>query len=120
MKEYKIPGVVAGGIYTREDADKIVALGADGVQMSTRFVTTYECDAHDNYKQAYINARKEEIEIIKSPVGMPGRAIHNHFIEQINKQQQVPKHCYQCIDKCNPSITPYCITQALKIGRAHV
>ena len=81
--------------------------------MSTRFVTTYESDEHENYKQTYINAREEDIGIIKSPVGMQGREIHKRFIDQINMTRVDPKHCYPCIEKCNPSTTPYCITQAL-------
>lgn len=80
VKEYgekfskKIPVVVAGGIYDRADMDHALSLGADGVQMGTRFVTTEECDAAPEYKQAYLQAEKEDICIVQSPVGMPGRA----------------------------------------------
>ena len=73
--------MLAGGIYDRSDMDAALALGVDGVQMGTRFVTTYECDADVSYKQAYINCTKEQIGIVKSPVGMPGRAIFNPFIK---------------------------------------
>ena len=78
-----IPVVTAGGIYTHEDVMHQLALGADGVQVATRFVTTEECDASDAYKQAYINAGKEDIVITQSPVGMPGRAILTPFLSQI-------------------------------------
>ena len=113
----EIPVAVAGGVYTREDAEHYMALGASGVQMATRFVTTYECDAPDAYKQAYINAKKEDIVIVKSPVGMPGRAISNSFILK-TKQGQIPHgKCHLCVSTCKPAETPYCITEAL-VGAA--
>lgn len=109
----EIPVVVAGGIYTREDAEKAVSLGADGVQMATRFVTTHECDAPDSYKQAYIQATKEDIVLVKSPVGMPGRAIRNAFVEKA-KEGRIPHGaCKLCVSTCKPAETPYCITEAL-------
>ena len=112
-KNMNIPVVAAGGIYTREDAEAAVALGVDGVQMATRFVTTYECDASDAYKQTYINAKKEDITIVKSPVGMPGRAISNDFLKRA-KEGQIPHgRCRACISTCKPAETPYCITEAL-------
>ena len=77
--ELEIPLIAAGGIYDRRDLEHCLYLGAAGVQMGTRFVTTEECDAADAYKQAYLSARKEDIVIVKSPVGMPGRAIQNAF-----------------------------------------
>jgi NAD(P)H-dependent flavin oxidoreductase YrpB (nitropropane dioxygenase family) len=108
-----IPTVVGGGVYTREDMERYMALGADGVQMATRFVTTYECDAHMNYKQAYIDAKKEDIEIVSSPVGMPGRAIHNEFLDRVAAGERFMNGCRQCITTCNPLTSPYCITEAL-------
>ncbi len=108
----KIPVVVAGGIYDRTDMEHALSLGADGVQMGTRFVTTYECDASDAYKQTYLNCKKEEIRIVNSPVGMPGRAISNFFVEA-EKEPGIKGKCYQCLEKCNPATTPYCITRAL-------
>lgn len=108
-----IPVVTAGGIYDREDAEEAESLGADGVQMATRFVTTYECDAPDAYKQTYLNATKEDIALIKSPVGMPGRAIRNSFYEK-TQQGPIPHgKCHLCISTCKPTETPYCITGAL-------
>ncbi len=112
-RQQEIPVVVAGGIYTREDAEKMAELGADGVQMATRFVTTYECDAPEAYKQAYINATKEDITLVKSPVGMPGRAIRNSFLEQAAKGQIPHGKCHLCVSTCKPAETPYCITDAL-------
>ncbi|MFR3730880.1 NAD(P)H-dependent flavin oxidoreductase [Lacrimispora sp.] len=108
-----IPVVTAGGIYTHEDVMHQIGLGADGVQVATRFVTTYECDAPMEYKQAYINARKEDIIITKSPVGMPGRAIVNPFLKDVGKVPFKLEHCYQCLEKCDHKTIPYCITKAL-------
>lgn len=112
-KEMNVPTVVAGGIYTREDMEHYLAMGAAGVQMATRFVTTEECDASDAYKQAYINARKEDIEIVSSPVGMPGRAIHNAFLDKVSAGERFMRGCRQCIITCKPATAPYCITEAL-------
>lgn len=109
----KIPVAVAGGIYTRQDAEHAFELGADAVQMGTRFVTTQECDASKEYKEAYIQAKKEDIVIVKSPVGMPGRAIENEFIKNV-KENRIPcTKCHQCVSTCDPASTPYCITDAL-------
>ncbi|MGD9909674.1 MAG: NAD(P)H-dependent flavin oxidoreductase [Candidatus Izemoplasmatales bacterium] len=110
----KIPLIVGGGIYTGGDIKKFLELGASGVQMATRFVTTYECDASDEFKQTYINATKEDITIIKSPVGLPGRAIKNDFIDQVNQDNKHPFTCpYHCISTCKKEQSPYCITLAL-------
>lgn len=119
VKEYEekyqkdIPVVTAGGIYTHEDVMRQIELGASGVQVATRFVTTEECDAPMVYKQAYINAKEEDIVITQSPVGMPGRAIMNPFLSKVGVEKPKIDHCYQCLDKCNPSTIPYCITKAL-------
>lgn len=110
----KIPVVVAGGISNEEDVNHYLNLGAQGVQVATQFVTTEECDASIEYKNTYINAKKEDITIVKSPVGMPGRAIANKFLDQVRQgnKQNITK-CYQCLSKCNPLEIPYCITDAL-------
>ena len=108
-----IPVIMAGGVYTRSDMEHYLEMGASGVQMATRFVTTYECDADDAYKQAYIDAKKEDIVIVQSPVGMPGRAILNLFMQKA-KEGRVPHgKCHLCVSTCNPAETPYCITDAL-------
>ena len=112
-KGKEIPVVVAGGIYTRDDLEHALELGADGVQMATRFVTTEECDASDAYKQTYINATKEDIILVKSPVGMPGRAIRNSFMERAAKGKIPHGKCHLCVSTCKPGETPYCITDAL-------
>jgi NAD(P)H-dependent flavin oxidoreductase YrpB (nitropropane dioxygenase family) len=110
----KIPLIAAGGIYTGEDIHKILNLGASGVQMGTRFVTTDECDASDAFKQAYIDAESSDIEIIKSPVGMPGRAILSNFITKVREGKKQPKKCpFKCIKTCDISKSPYCIIIAL-------
>lgn len=108
-----IPVVLAGGIFDYEDICHAFELGAQGVQIASRFVATKECDASDAYKQAYIEANAEDIEIVMSPVGMPGRALNNAFIRKVKEQKQKITKCYNCLAKCNPAEVPYCITQAL-------
>lgn len=109
-----IPVIAAGGIYTGGDIRRIMELGADGVQMGTRFVTTDECDASAIFKQTYIDAREEDIEIIKSPVGMPGRAIFSNFIQKVKDGKKQPKVCpFHCIKTCDITKSPYCIIMAL-------
>ena len=84
------------------------------MQIATRFVTTEECDADEHYKQTYIQAEKEDIVIVKSPVGMPGRAIRNVFLDKVKAEGRIPPtKCLRCIHTCNPAETPYCITEAL-------
>lgn len=111
--ELDAPVVVAGGVYTKEDMLHYLDMGASGVQLGTRFVTTVECDACDAYKQAYVNAKKEDIVIVDSPVGMPGRAIGNAFLEKVKAGERFMRGCRQCIKSCNPATAPYCITEAL-------
>ena len=113
-----IPVVAAGGIYTGKDIYNFFELGAAGVQMGTRFVATYECDADDAFKQAYIDSKKEDMVIIKSPVGMPGRAIHNAFIDGVNQGKKKPFKCpFHCIKTCKAHKSPYCIAMALGNAR---
>lgn len=109
----KIPVIVAGGIFDAEDVAQALSLGADGVQVASRFVATEECDADIRYKQAYVNAKEEDIRIIKSPVGMPGRAVQNAFLEETEKGGCKVERCLGCLAKCNPAEIPYCITDAL-------
>lgn len=112
--ETHIPVVTAGGIYTHEDVKHQFELGAEGVQVATRFVTTRECDAPDAYKQTYIEASKEDIVIAQSPVGMPGRAILNPFLKKIKEgERPAIKSCFQCLEHCDIKTIPYCITRAL-------
>lgn len=110
----KIPVIAAGGVYTGQDIANILKLGASGVQMGTRFVTTTECDASEAFKNTYINAKKDDLEIIKSPVGMPGRAINNSFLEKVKLGYKQPIRCpFKCIKTCEVSSSPYCIITAL-------
>ena len=109
-----IPVIAAGGVYTGEDIDKFLQLGASGVQMGTRFVATEECDADIAFKHAYINASEEDIVIIKSPVGLPGRAIRNAFLDDVEHGKKIPFSCpYRCITTCDYQNSPYCIAVAL-------
>ena len=109
-----IPTALAGGISDRAAADHAFSLGADAIQVATRFVTTEECDADIRYKEAYVNAKESDIVIVKSPVGMPGRAIRNAFIRRVEAGEQIPHSpCHGCLHKCDPSAIPYCITDAL-------
>ena len=110
----KIPVIAAGGIYTGEDIFKFIQMGAAGVQMGTRFVATHECDASDKFKEAYVKAQKDDIVIIKSPVGLPGRALNGPFLEKMARGEKHPKKCaYKCIKTCRYPETPYCIGMAL-------
>lgn len=114
----KIPVIAAGGIFTGADIKKIMDMGASGVQMGTRFVTTHECDASEKFKQTYIDSKLEDMEIINSPVGMPGRAINSEFIRKVNEGEKRPIKCpYHCLRTCNIETTPYCIVSALMNGR---
>jgi nitronate monooxygenase len=110
----EIPVIAAGGIYTGYDIHNIMQKGAKGVQLGTRFVTSEECDAAMNFKLAYINASEKDIEIIQSPVGMPGRAVHNNFLEKVKQGLKTPIKCpFHCIKTCDISSSPYCIITAL-------
>lgn len=112
--ERKIPIFVAGGIFTGKDIAKFIKLGASGVQMGTRFIATEESDAHENFKQAIVNCKKEDIVITKSPTGFPARAILNKFTKSLETSENVSiKKCVNCILSCNSKSTVYCITDAL-------
>jgi len=112
--EPHIPVVAAGGIFDGHDISRVLKLGASGVQIATRFVCTTECDVHPNFKQAYLHAKKEDITIIKSPVGMPGRVINNAFVERIKRGETHPFKCsYRCLRSCDPKTAPYCIAKVL-------
>lgn len=109
-----IPVIAGGGIYTGEDIYKIMQLGADAVQMGTRFVTTNECDASIEFKESYLKAKKEDIGIIKSPVGLPGRAIQNSFLKDVALGLRRPAKCaFNCLKTCDYTKSPYCIMLAL-------
>ena len=110
----EIPVIAAGGIYTGEDMYKIMQLGAKGVQIASRFVTTHECDADIKFKESYINASEGDVEIIQSPVGMPGRALKGVFLEKVKQGLTAPKSCpYNCLHTCDYKKAPYCIIVTL-------
>ena len=95
-------------------AAKVDNLGADGIQVATRFITTEECDADIRYKEAHLKAKESDIAIVKSPVGMPGRAIMNKFMTRVMNGEQIPHSpCHGCLVKCSPKEIPYCITDGL-------
>jgi nitronate monooxygenase len=110
----KVPVIAGGGIFDGKDIARILSLGAAGVQMATRFVCTAECGVSPEFKQAYLAARREDIVIIKSPVGLPGRAIRNKFIKDLERGVRPSIHCpYQCLSTCNVKEANFCIAQAL-------
>jgi nitronate monooxygenase len=110
----KIPVIVGGGIYDGTDIARMLQAGASGVQMATRFVCTVECDVSQEFKQAYLDANEEDIVLIKSPVGLPGRAIRNQFLKNLEKGLQEKINCpYRCLSTCNVAEARYCIALAL-------
>jgi len=110
----KIPVIAGGGIFDGKDIARMLSLGASGVQMATRFVCTKECGVSQEFKQAYLDARKEDIVIIKSPVGMPGRAIQNKFLKDLEIKGRLKINCpYRCLSACKVTEAKYCIAQAL-------
>jgi len=109
-----IPVIAAGGVYTGADIHKFMQLGAQGVQMATRFVATHECDASIRFKEAYVKCKKEDLTIINSPVGLPGRAIQNRFLEEVSSGIKRPFECpWVCLKTCDFENAPYCICAAL-------
>jgi NAD(P)H-dependent flavin oxidoreductase YrpB (nitropropane dioxygenase family) len=109
-----IPVIAAGGVYSGADIYRFIQMGAQAVQMATRFVATNECDASAEFKEAYIKCRKEDLVIIDSPVGLPGRAIKNRFLEQVASGLRKPFKCpWQCLRTCDVKVAPYCICSAL-------
>ncbi len=109
-----IPVIAGGGVHTGGDMYRIMQAGASAVKIGTRFVTTFECDASVEYKESYITARKEDIVIIESPVGLPGRVVKNDFVRQIKDGKTKPFKCpWKCLSACNYKTAPYCIAQAL-------
>lgn len=110
----KIPIITAGGVYTGKDIAEMLSMGASGVQMGTRFVCTEECDVSREFKQAYLDAKEEDIVIIKSPVGMPGRAIRNKFLKDLEEMGKHQINCpYRCLTACKVDSANFCIALAL-------
>lgn len=114
----KVPLIAAGGITDGyEIAEMIGKYGADAVQMATRFVLTKECDVADGFKQAYLNARKEDVVLIDSPVGLPGRAIRNRFVDRLFGGGDVyDGECRRgCLKKCSHN---FCVIDRLDLSRS--
>ena len=110
----RIPVIAAGGVYTGKDIAEFLSLGAAGVQIATRFVATHECSVAKEFKQLYIDSTEQDVLIIDSPVGMPGRAIRTKLIDGVLRGERKPTRCgYRCLRTCNPKEAPYCIAQAL-------
>jgi len=113
-----IPVIAAGGIYTGTDIYKVFKLGASGVQLGTRFVATHECDADVRFKESYVACREEDLEIIKSPVGLPGRAIRNSFLKDVAAGKKRGFKCaWRCLKSCDIKNARYCISLALDNAR---
>lgn len=111
---HAIPVVAAGGVYTGADIDRFLELGAAGVQLGTRFVATLECDANVRFKESYLRARREDLVIIESPLGLPGRAIRNRFLDEVTAGGRKPYRCpFHCLKTCPFKEAPYCIGDAL-------
>lgn len=109
----RLPLAFGGGICTAEDTAHYLGLGLDAVQVASRFITTQECDAHPAYKQFYLGLSREDMQLVKSPVGLPGRAARNAFLKALENGRRPVEHCYQCLKKCQPASIPYCISRAL-------
>jgi len=113
-----IPVIAGGGVYTGEDIHRILKLGAKGVQLGTRFIATEECDADIRFKQAYVDCRSEDIVLIQSPVGLPGRAIRSPFLEDVARGVQKHFRCpSHCLESCGAQEARYCIAEALDNAR---
>jgi nitronate monooxygenase len=112
--QHKIPVIAAGGVFDAKDIVKFMRLGASGVQMGSRFVCTHECDVSNEYKKTYLDAKKEDIVVIQSPVGLPGRVIRNEFVKRIIGGARIDFDCqYHCLYTCDPKKVNYCIAKAL-------
>lgn len=112
--EKEVPVIAGGGVFTGEDIYEVMKYGAKGVKMGSRFVPTNECDASLKFKETYVNCKEEDITIIDSPVGLPGRAIKNSFIDKIYSGNQPKVKCYwKCLKSCDAKNVPYCIAKAL-------
>ena len=114
MYDPPIPVIAAGGLFDGQDMVRVLEMGASGVQMSTRFVCTDECDVDDRFKEAYLNATEDDVTIINSPVGMPARVIRNDFVDRVLRGETMPIRCrYRCLRTCDPATAPYCIAKLL-------
>ncbi|WP_251616287.1 NAD(P)H-dependent flavin oxidoreductase [Senimuribacter intestinalis] len=112
-----IPIFAAGSIFDRTDMQEVKSQGASGVQIATRFIATEECDASRGFKDVIVRANAEDVMILQSPVGMPGRGLKTPLMKRVAAGERfAPKQCIRCIHSCDPAKTPYCINQALIKG----
>lgn len=97
-----IPVIAAGGVWNKDDIELMLSLGASGVQMGTRFIGTYECDAHENFKNVLINSKKEDIQLMASPVGYPAQGVVTNLTHLIEKRDAPAIKCISnCVAPCN-------------------
>lgn len=109
-----IPVFAAGSVFDSKDIRKCLDAGARGVQIATRFIATEECDASEGFKDVILSAKEEEVTILKSPVGMPGRGLKTPLIQKVKDGLRFgPERCIRCIHTCEPKTTLYCINNAL-------
>ena len=109
-----IPVIAAGGIFDGKDIARVFRVGVEGVQMATRFLATNECTLPDSCKQMIVNAKKEDMTIVRSPVGLPGRALKNELVNRVINGEKLPMTCpYHCLKTCNPTKASFCIAEAL-------
>ncbi len=106
-----IPVIAAGGIVDAEGIAEVMRLGADGVQMATRFVLSKECTVSENFKNHYLQAEKDDVVLVKSPVGFPGRALRNPFSERLSREEIGIDSCDGCLKVCSQD---FCILDALR------
>ena len=111
--DIKIPIIAAGGIHDGHDMAKMLKVGADGVQIATRFIATPECDASDKYKEMIVNAKEEDIVRVESPAGLPGRAVRNFLTKALETKRLKVNYCVNCLKTCKKVGIPYCITEQL-------
>lgn len=112
LSEIKIPVIAAGGMSDGFDMAEFFEMGAQGAQLATRFVLSNECSVADSFKQTMLKAKPEDITLIKSPVGLPGRAIRNAFVDRLEREDPPkPKKCEKCLRECSHV---FCIVEALR------
>ncbi len=109
----KIPIIAGGGIHDGHDMAEMIKVGADGVQIATRFIATYECDVDDTYKQMIINAKEDDVVTTVSPAVLPGRAVKNYLTKTVKKHNLDLHYCVDCLKSCKKKDIPYCITEQL-------
>lgn len=111
VKEIKIPIFGAGGIVTPDDAEKMMKLGVDGIQMGSRFLASKECDINTTFKELYLKAQKDDVVQIISSVGLPANALLTPFVKQLLEKKKIEiNECINCLKKCNKT---FCVREAL-------